>query len=168
MKTVLSVIVLSVIISGCSSSTLVTPSGEKGDISYPEFNAKLGNDEANIKLKDGRTVSGKSIYASHDTISWNDPKNQSRMSAPVENVHEVFIVNHTPTGFLGLLLGAAVGVGVSLSVTSGPSNGGEGVVWAIAPPSGAAIGAVAGALIGSRTRYEFPKDTTRAHQGIDK
>jgi hypothetical protein len=167
MKTTLFFVVLSLVVSGCSP-TLVTSSGEKGDISFPEFNARLGNDEANINLRDGTTVSGKSIYASRDTISWNDPDNQRRMSAPAVNVREIYTVSRTFSGFLGLLVGAAAGVGVSLGVTSGPSDGGEGVVWAIAPPSGATIGAVAGALIGSRSRYEFPQDTARTHGGFGK
>ena len=170
MKTLFPLIFLSFIISGCFSSTLVTPTGEKGDLSYPQFNEKFGNDDANILLRDGQDVSGEAIYVGHDSISWFDPDLHKKISVPLENLRNVHIANHTLSALVGLGIGAAIGVVVALTGTSGPQHdgGGAGFYWLIAPPAGALLGVAIGAPIGWPFRYEFPKDTTSTHVGNDK
>jgi hypothetical protein len=161
MKTFFALLLLSFILSGCSSSTLVTPSGKKGDLSYLQFNEKIGADEADIYLKDGQNVSGEDISVSNDTISWVDPDNHGKLGAPVENVRSVIRVNHTTSALIGLGVGAAIGVIVSLEVTAGEHGDSPvGLVWAVAPPAGVVFGAGIGALTGRHTRYEFLKDPT--------
>jgi len=169
MNTTYLLIVLSFVACGCFSSTLVTPSGEKGDLSYPQFNGRIGNDEASINFRDGRSVSGQDISISRDTISWVDSDTHIQRSASVENIRNVGRVNHTISALVGLGMGAAVGVGVAISGTSGPHNGGgEGFFWVIAPPSGALIGAGIGALVGSASYYEFNKESTTVIPGSNK
>jgi hypothetical protein len=129
----------------------------------------MGNDESNIAFSNGRTVSGKGAYVSHDTLFWADPTNHSQWSAPVDSIRNVSTVSRTLSAFLGLGIGAAIGAVVSLAETAGPhSDGSVGIVWLIAPPAGAVVGAGIGSLIGSVSRYEFAKKPMPATPGGSK
>jgi hypothetical protein len=164
MKSILPLMFLSFIVSGCFSSTLVTPTGEKGDLSYPQFNEKMGNDEADIDLRDGRKITAEGIYVGRDSVSWFDQDHNEKISIPTENVRNIVTVNHTSSAWLGFGIGAAVGVVVFLAETAGPHNDVNGVLeWLIAPPSGALIGAGIGGLIGWPSRYEFKKELTQGN-----
>ena len=170
MKTIIHFIVLSFTLSGCFSSTLVTPSGGKGDISYPQFNEKFGNDVGNISLRNGDDISREAIYVGHDSISWFDPDLQKKISVPLKNVRNIHTANHTLSALVGFGVGAAIGVVVAISGTSGSGHDGDmrGFYWIIAPPAGGLLGAAIGAPIGWPTRYEFPIDTTSTYLGGNK
>ena len=169
MNTTLLLTVLSLTMFGCSASTLVTPSGKPGDMSYAQFNGQIGNNEANIDFRNGTTVTGQEIYITKDSIVWVDPETHLQRSSAIASVRHIGRFDRTLSTLVGLGIGAAVGVGVALSGTSGPHNGGgEGYYWLIAPPSGALIGAGIGALIGWPSGYEFDNGPASAVPGSKK
>lgn len=169
MKTTFILTVLTLTIGGCSASTLVTPSGKRGDLSYSQFNGQIGNDEAGIDFRNGKTITGRDIYVNKDSIVWVDPETHLKRSSAIASVRHIGRVNRTMSTLVGLGIGGAMGAGVALSGTSGPHNGGgEGYYWLIAPPAGALIGAGIGALIGWPSGYEFDNEPTSVLPGSNK
>ncbi len=162
MKTIFCTMVLSFVLSGCFSSTLVTPSGETGNLSYPQFNQQFGNGDADISLRDGHDVSGEAIHVDHDSISYIDSDLHEKIIVPMENVRNVHTSNHLLSTLVGFGVGGAIGVAVAIVGTSGPQHDGSGAgfFWVIGPSAGALLGAGIAAPIGWPSRYEFQGDTT--------
>jgi hypothetical protein len=163
MNTTIFVLVLSVVVSGCFSSTLITPTGEQGGLSYAQFNERMGNDGARIVLSDGQSVSGEGVYLSRDSLFWVDPNTHSQQRVPTEHVRSLGTVNHLLGGLVGVGLGAAAGLGIGLKIGEGfhGDRGAErGIAVLLATPSGALLGGMFGALIGWPSRYEFQHEQT--------
>lgn len=156
------VVVLSVIVFvGCSSERLVYRSEGPGLTSYAAFNEELADEEATLILAGGREIWAADIQVVGDSIVWFDAEGlnrphgeNGRQSIQLDSVQTVR-ERESAWGW-GLLAGVSAGFAAG-AIIWGDSWGGLASLGGamVVVPAGAAIGAMAGAYIGSHIDYRF-------------
>jgi hypothetical protein len=138
---------------GCSSSLLVTPTGDSGDLSFSEINKKVQNDdEVIISMKDGGRVVTKEFRVENDSVLCKDINRGSTFNVPVSQVQSLSVQINRFDGAMnglgkGLLLGSAVGLIIGSTRTN--SRGWEGFNTFAGALEGGAVGALVGVVIGA-------------------
>ena len=132
---------------GCSSSSLVTSTGQKGDLSFDQLDEKIRDDEITISLYDDSKVIGKGFHIENDSASWIGVESGTLFKTPVSKIHTL---STSPNRFVGGLIGFGGGLVVGglagMAIGSGFASTAEHGTWSAL---GAAVGAGIGALIGT-------------------
>jgi hypothetical protein len=158
----LSLLLLSAVASGCFTSTLVTPTGTNGGLSYTQFNEKIGNDKVTVVLRLGEKIEAKSLYIRPDTLSWVLQQSQVRREMPIDSLYQVVNTDHGIGALVGLGIGGVTVAGILFAVTrdvTGESGEFVGPGILIGGGGAALLGGIIGGLNGWRHRYEFSNDT---------
>ena len=132
---------------GCTSSALVTPTGQGGDISFEAMNEKIRDNEITISLDDDTKVIGKGFYIQNDSASWIGVESGRLFKSPVSKIHSL---STSPNRFVGGLIGFGGGlvVGGLAGMVAGNqfASTAEHGTWAAL---GAAVGGGIGVLVGT-------------------
>ena len=132
---------------GCPSSSLVTSTGQKGDLSVDQLNQKIRDEEITVSLYDGSKVIGKGFHIENDSASWIGVESSSLFKTPVSKIRTL---STSPNRFVGGLIGFGGGLVVGglagIAVGSGLSSTAEHGTWGAL---GAAVGGGIGALVGT-------------------
>ena len=132
---------------GCSSSALVTPTGQDGDFSFEALNEKIQNEEVTITFDYGPNARGNGFHIAHDSASWNSVESGSQFKVPVTKIQRLSTSpNRLLGGLIGFGCGAAAGGLAGVAIGSGYASTAETGTWA---DLGAAAGAGLGGLIGT-------------------
>jgi hypothetical protein len=150
MKTVLFLIFLSIVVSGCYSSTIVTPSGERGDLSFDQFSKRIQSDEVRIMFHDSSTAVGKGFHIDRDSASWVTAERGILFNVPATQIHAITISpNRLIGGMIGFGVGVAAGALIGAAIGSGaPPGEDHGLAVFIGTVAGAASGALIGTIVG--------------------
>jgi hypothetical protein len=160
MKKIFALIILYFLVMGCSSSYVVSSSGE--GTSIDEFNKFAERKEVEIILIDNKVITATEVYLSADSLHWVNTETKVKSSVVKSKIWEVKFTDSGLGGLegagFGFLSGGAAGV---LLVAGAEAVGSElddsaysgsfvgiGVV-------GALIGFTIGAIIGHTNEYEF-------------
>ena len=144
------------IISSCSrTSTLLNHQQNPDDIK--EFNYLGNNRDGYIALLSGKTIHAENIRLSEDTLYYNPVSIDSLKYAITDQIKYVYFMDHLVSTFDGFLFGFLGGaIGGRLYVDKGSEMEGLAILGIAA--GGAAVGSVAGAIKGSKLKYQFQKD----------
>jgi hypothetical protein len=159
---------ITLIMVGCGSSSLVTPTGQGGNLSFDALNKTVQNDEVTISFYSGPNVTGKLFHIEHDSASWTEVESGKLFKVPVP---KIMGLSTKPNRFLGGIIGLGGGIAVGglagLAIGSGSASTAEHGTWA---GLGAAVGAGAGALVGTLVGvgaagphiFVIPRDSLRS------
>lgn len=117
-KSIVALIALVLVLSGCTHMRTVDPISES---SFPDINRLGQRHSATIILADGRALKGSSLQVTPDSASWLDPVTGRFETATTEEIRTITFVRKGK----GALQGVATGVlmGVALGVVIGFSGG---------------------------------------------
>ncbi len=147
----------------CSSSTLVTPTGQGGDFSFEDLNKKIPDNEITISLDDGSEVIGRGFHIQNDSASWTRVDSGSLFKSPVSRIH---MLSTSPNRFVGALMGFGGGLVLGglagMAVGSGFRSTAEQGTWsglgaAVGGGFGALVGTTIGAVVAPSKEYHFSK-----------
>jgi hypothetical protein len=144
MKTMFALIILFFIVTGCSTSFVVSSSSE--DTSADEFNNFVQGQVAEIILRDTIVNNATDVYLSVDSLHWNNSEDMFKSSVVKSDVSKVIISNKFIGGLEGLAFGIPSGV-ISALIIAVALGGGEGGVI-ILSGFGVIVGALAGITTG--------------------
>ena len=164
-------VVITILISSCSSTRIYNLNSP--DISFNEFNSKYMDFKGSILLSDGQTFNAYRINVSRDSTYWIKnlesrqyifPEKYIPNSIATSRIKEITFKNRGK-GLVhglgwGILGGAFLGYFTGLVSYEGSSEFSRSYVGALTAifygiPSGAIIGAISGAAIGSKETYLF-------------
>lgn len=161
MKFKICAITLTMILAGCGSSSLVTPTGRGGDLSFDAFNKRVENDEVTVVFRDGLRAIGKGFRIEGDSASWAEAERGSLFKVPVTKIRAITTnPDRFRGGLIGFGAGAATGGLAGWALGSGVASTAEHGTWAEAAAiAGAGLGALIGTPIGvaaaPSTEYHF-------------
>ena len=162
------IIVLALTLGGCSSSTLVVPTDQRGGISIESFNQTIQFEDVNVLFNDGSEVRGRGVHIEHDSVSWQSTESDSLFHVPVANIHTISTnSNKLKGGLLGFTAGAAGGALAGSRIADGfdASSDSKGLTMALGTAGGAVAGGLIGTIVGlSITKphvYEFRGGSSR-------
>ncbi len=157
MKTIFVLAILYFLITGCSSTYVISSSSSSNEFSVIEFNKYADGREAKIILKDKVVTDATNVYLSTDSLSWSEPENILKSKVVKSDVRRVIFKNH----WVGGLEWGAIGIpsgGIAGFLIAWASGGGLGAILII-PGFGVIVGAIAGiitgSIIGHTYEYEF-------------
>jgi hypothetical protein len=157
--------VSAMVLTGCTSSYIVSPLGGENFLSYQEFNDKARGETNSIQLSNGQQTEGRSIHVSNDSVLWLDKRTGRIFGATVDEIKTVVRRNHwfgALEGFgFGLFTGGASGALSSIGKHS--SFLGDSDLWAYYALAygvvGGVLGGIAGGVIGDTYNYQFVNKT---------
>ena len=152
------------VLTGCSTTRPVA--GHETLTALDEIKYRTADDQAVIRLVDGRKMKGTRIHGDLEEITWQDPDDFTAVSVPTGDIDSITLVSHGRGAAQGLGLGALCGAvlgGVagysggddegSFLAFSAEQKAGMGAVGGVA--AGGLVGVLAGGASGSKTVYEF-------------
>jgi uncharacterized protein YceK len=177
MKLVTVLFGLAILLSGCSSSYLVSSTGKpNAEYSYQEMNEKLIGWDVEIELKDGSDISAKDVKISDDSVSWVDKETNAESKASTLEINKI-VIESSPIGALegagfGLVGGGGLGALVGQIIVGNDSEWGTGAGAAVGlilgGGTGLIVGSITGAIIGHSYNYEFPTSEQSDSLQIEK
>jgi hypothetical protein len=153
------------LLSGCSSTTIIGPSNSDGSLSYPLFNLKIRWSQVKVELFNNRSFIAREIHVQDDSTSFLDVRANVWRVVPTHEISSIERNDRDAGHFRGILAGAATGIaaGAIAYSSTNPSGGFEPVVSAGLIVSGAMLGGVVGnvvgAAIGVSEHYIVARDT---------
>lgn len=160
MKTVYAFMFLTLIVSGCTSSTLVTPTNQSGTLSIDGFNQKIHDEEVIVLFNTGLKTAAIGFRIEHDSASWGETGNGSLFHIPLAKIHTVSTgPNRLVGGLIGLGAGLAGGALAGYLIANGfdASSDSKGLTMALGTAGGAGAGGIIGTIIGINNgpSYEY-------------
>lgn len=160
MKTMSNIFIICFIVTACSSSYVVSSSGE--DTSVDEFNKFAAGKEAEIILIDNTVITATEVYLSADSLYWLNPEKKLKTSVVKSEIREVMFTDMLRGGLegagVGFLSGGVAGVLLIavVDVIGGEIEGSAYVAsFAFFGVCGALIGFPIGMIIDHTYEYEF-------------
>jgi hypothetical protein len=154
---------LAAALAGCTTTTHVVDRTDAAAVAAAD--AALHGRHAVVSLVSGVRAAGTVEYVRVDSTAWTGG---GRFQAvPTSDVFTVVADNRARSVGRGALIGLGVGLGVAAVVVTALDTGPDGddfdlargivggLVVLIAPPAGASVGAVGGALVGRRVEVVF-------------
>ena len=159
MKTTLALIILCFLATACSSSYVVSSSGE--DTSVDEFNELAEGEEAEIILSDSTEITATEVYQSADSLYWFNPETKLKTGVAKSEISKVMFTDMWRGGLRGAGYGCAAGMLLWVAVSDSLENSQfvnymEGL--AALGVVGALIGYPVGLIVGYPIEYEFQND----------
>lgn len=156
MKTMFALIIFYFLISACSSSYVVSSSGE--DTSVDEFNELAEGEEAEIILRDTVVKNATDVYLSGDSLYWFNPETKLKTGVAKSEISKVMFTDMWRGGLRIAGGGCLAGMGLWVAVNDSLENSKfvsymEGL--AAFGVVGALIGFTIGLIIGHTNEYEF-------------
>jgi hypothetical protein len=167
MKQIITLVLLALGLSGCTSSNSVTSADQ-----YEEINALGKEKRAGITLmaEAGKVAfDGDFLSIGRDSVQWVDPGTGLVRSVPTAKLHCIRFTGWGAGALEGAAIGAAPGAVFLALLLAGPTpSSGEGKVmykgfmeiFVAAFVGGAIVGAGIGALIGHKTDYVFNNNSS--------
>jgi hypothetical protein len=159
MKTTLALIILCFLVTACSSSYVVSSSGE--DKSVEEFNESVQGEEAEIILTDSTEITATEVYLSADTLYWFNSETQLKTGLSISEISKVMFTDTWQGGLRGAGGGFIGGMSLWVAVSDSIENsqfvnymGGLAALGVV----GAVIGFPIGLIVGYPIEYEFQND----------
>ena len=153
-------------LSGCSTTSAISPSNQDGSLSYAEFNTKIRWSQATLELTANRSFIAKDINVQVDSTSFLDVTSNTRQIVPTSRISSIAIVNHDAGRVRGIVTGAILGVIAGTSAYSLTDPGTSQLVNVGLTALGAVLGGVVGNVIGSdigfREAYVVKRDTLQS------
>jgi len=148
-------------LTGCTSSYILSPLGVEGSISYQEFNNKTSGETNRIELLNGQQAEGRNVQVIGDSVVWLDESTGKTSSVTIDKIKTVVRRNHSfgaLEGFgFGLFIGGASGALSSIGKHS--SFLGDSDLWAYYALAygvvGGVLGGTIGGIIGDTYNYRF-------------
>jgi len=155
-------ITITLVLVGCSSSLLVTPTGQSGDLSFNKLNEQIKNDKVTISFEDSGRAIAEEFRLENDSASWKEVVSGSMFKTSVSRLH--FLSTH-PNRFVGAMNGLGKGlviggvIGAMIGGGSDSFRGDEGMGAFLGAltggGAGALIGIVLGAVVPQSHEYHF-------------
>lgn len=143
-KIIASILILSLVISGCSRS-LVKYSNELEFEFYNRVNKLCeGKEELSIVTKNNRSYKGKKLVLANDSTSFFNIELDSFEKISTDNISQIEFEGTIASGIQGFLFGGLAG-GLTANILSNPATG-EG--WYLGKVIYMSIGILVGGLIG--------------------
>jgi len=173
------IIVLVLILDGCSTTTIVVPERRSaGDVgmSYEKLNRVLNegfHNNATVRLADGHEFEAREILVGRDSTIFVDTEGGKprRVFTPgILRIERTDRLSGALEGlFFGTLAGGALGFGLgSLSSDEGEWSGfGKAILAGLGIVAGGSAGLITGIIHGHRSTYEFVKDTAAAPRTVN-
>ncbi len=152
--------------TGCSSSFLVTPNGEGGNVSYGDLNHRLENESLLIYTGDDPVITGEAFHIERDSAFWTDAGNKSLHAIGISRLRAVWTRPNRLAGALigvaaGLAVGASTGALIGYRSSSGEDQGlGAALGAVVGGGGGMVVGTFAGAIVPREYHYRFIRDQT--------
>jgi len=103
MKTMFALIILCFLATACSSSYVVSSSGE--DSSVDEFNEFAKGEEAEIILLDNTEITATEVYLSTDSLYWFNPETKLKTGVVKSEISKVMFTEWGRGGLEGAGIG---------------------------------------------------------------
>jgi len=156
MKLQICILVMTLVIAGCSSSTLVTSTDKPGSLSIDAFNQKVHNEDVTIAFHDGSKTDGEGFRIANDSASWREGESGIRVYVPVAKVNTVSTgPNRLVGGLIGFGTGLAGGAFIGWRVAEGSTDHGEDRGLGIL--AGVVVGAGGGLIVGTIVGIAAPQ-----------
>jgi hypothetical protein len=156
MKTISALIIFCFLVTACSSSYVVSSSGE--DTSVDEFNKSIEGEEAEIILTDSSVITATDLYLSADSLYWFNPETKLKTGTEKSEISKVMFTDTWTGGAYGagagFLGGASLWVAVSDSIENSKFVNYMGGLAALGVV-GALIGFPIGLIVGYPIEYKF-------------
>jgi hypothetical protein len=156
MKIMLAAIFLCFLVTACSSSYVVSSSGE--DTSEDEFNEFAEGEEAEIILSDSTEITATDLYLSADSLHWFNPETKLKSGVAKSEISKVMFTDMWTGGAYGAGAGFIGGMSLWVAVSDSIENsqfvnymGGLAALGVV----GALIGFPIGLIVGYPIEYEF-------------
>jgi len=162
MKTTLALIILCFLATACSSSYVVSSSGE--DTSVDEFNELAEGEEAEIILLDKSVITATEVYLSADSLHWINSESKLKSSVAKSEISKILFTDMWRGGLegagFGLLFGGGAGLLFGAATFSQTNTTNDPVVWyggwtLFGGACGTLIGFPIGLIIGHTNEYKF-------------
>jgi hypothetical protein len=156
MKTISAIIIFCFLVTACSSSYVVSSSGE--DTSVDEFNKSVEGEEAEIILTDSSVITATDLYLSADSLYWFNPETKLKIGVEKSEISKVMFTDTWTGGAYGagagFIGGASLWVAVSDSIENSQFVNYMGGLAALGVV-GALIGFPIGLIVGYPIEYNF-------------
>jgi hypothetical protein len=160
-------ILVAVLVSGCSTTSGLTNS--------EDANRKVGDGNATLNLRSGRSCDGREFQFGKDSTRFKKRTDDSVMWVPTKDISSVKITDRSGGALEGLMLGGFGGAGVGLLAGSGTHSGGDdgmgkGLLLMATTFVGATGGLVFGAIKGHDYTFMFSSDSLKVepHKSIQR
>jgi len=157
MKYLLSFFLLAFVLSGCTTSYLVSEKGEGDSLSYLEFNEEMRNEDIIVKLKNGDEINASNIQIGTDSAEGIDDESLDTFRIQTSSIETVIQKNRFWGGLEGFgfgTLGGAILFGAVLLIDPGHEFENLNTIFPVSLIS-PLLGAIPGAAIGHKYEYEF-------------
>ena len=171
MKTLFNIFIFYFLVSACSSSYVVSSSGE--DTSVDEFNELAEGEEAEIILTNNVAITATEVYLSADSLYWFNPETKLKAGVVKSDVRKITFTDDLHGGLegagLGFLSGAVVG-GLTIftiaMISEGEPAPGEyaGAYYAAGIVAGAGLGLLTGFTVGMINGHTYEYEFQNAEQ----
>jgi hypothetical protein len=162
MKTMLNIFIFYFLVTACSSSYVVSSSGE--DTSVDEFNKFAEGKEVEIILIDSKVITATDLYLSADSLYWFNPETKLKNGVAKSEISKVMFTDWGLGGLegagFGFLSGGALGVMLVAGLEAVGSELDDSAYtdgFVSIGIVGGLIGFPIGAIIGHTNEYEFQK-----------
>jgi len=172
MKEMLLSLLSVILLTGCTSSYVVSPAGGIDSLSYKEFNGKVGAENIRIELTTGHGREGKSLALINDSLRWVDQYSDMAVVMWAGEITRIVEIDHWLGGlegfglglFAGAVAGGVVGSGTYRENTSTPRSVTTEFGAIAFGLIGGTISGIFGMLPGHTYEYQFVNRTDKMKQ----